>query len=407
MTSTSRRATDCVAACFCGTHIAFTLHYFQLCQPIGDITWNRLNKHLVNIMKKALLFVLLIAFSGCAHVEPSIMDQSKVYTDADVRKSPLQVSVHPKDKQHKQLTAYFHPFVVQQPTDDYGHLGDAFAMEFHNAWTEERLFPVQEFQPGTRYEGINVALRRAHARGADLLILGYVPYFYVGSTIDDSAVTIRLNIYAAKTGYLLWTMLQSARIEFKQPEDWIYFKHHTRLPTAPFNKIIRAIAKDMAIPLTAWLPDPDANYAFAETKEQMQAALDPQPEPMEQNLTEEPRRPMQKGINLDILFDYDKATITEESLPLLDSLAMALGSPELAGKKIIIAGHTDSQGSSAYNLDLSRRRAAAVKSYLVDKKGFDPALIETAGYGKSKPLTPETSKADMQRNRRVEIRLAD
>jgi len=360
-------------------------------------------------MKKALLFVLLLIFVGCAYVDPSIVDQTKVYTDAAVRKSPLQVSVHPKDKQHRPLTAFFHPFVIQQPTDSYSSLGNAFAMEFHNLWTEERLFPVQEMQPGTRYEGLNAALRHARARGADLLILGYVPYFYSGSTVDDTAITIRVNIYAAANGNLLWTMLQSARIEFKQPEDWIYFKHHTRLPSGPFNKIIRSIARDMAIPLKAWLPDPAANYEYASTSMQMQANLDPTPEPMEKDLTDEDgiSRPTPKGINLDVLFDYDKATINADSLPLLEALAMALKSPELEGRKIIIGGHTDASGSTAYNLTLSKKRAAEIKTYLVDKQGIDPALIETIGYGKSKPLVTGKSAEDMRKNRRVEIRLAE
>lgn len=364
-------------------------------------------------MKKALLFILLLATAGCANIDPSLSDQIKVYTDAPVRKSALQVAVHPKDKQHTPLTAYFHPFVIQQANDDYAHLGEAFALEFHNVWTEEQLFSVQELEPGTRYQGVNVALRRARARGADLLILGFVPYFYAGSTVDDSAMTIRLNIYATGNGALLWTMLQSARMEFKQPEDWIYFRQETRLPTGSFNVLIRALARDMAIPLKGWLPDPNGHYEFASTTGQMQASLDPMPAPMERpqvagtNVSDDPQRPILKGVNLDILFDYDKSTIQKESYPLLDALAEALQSTELAGRKIIIAGHTDSRGSSAYNLDLSAKRAEAVKTYLVDQKGLDPVLIETVGYGKSRPMTSGTSAEEMRQNRRVEIRLAE
>jgi len=370
-------------------------------------------------MRKALVIILLLTMAGCAYVDPSLTDQTKVYVDARVRKSSLQVAVHPRDKQHKPLTAYFYPFVVQQPNDDYASLGDAFALEFHNAWTEERLFTVQEYEHGARYEGLNSGLARARARGADLLIVGYVPYFYAGSTVDDSAITIRLNIYSARNGDLLWTMLQSGRLEYKQPKDWVYVRTETRMPTGPFNVIIRAIAKDMAIPLKAWLPDPDSQYEFASNTDEMRASLDPRPTPMGappavgqtntfgEDIVPEVQRPGLKGLNLNVEFEFDKAVIQPESYPFLDALAEALHSPELSGRKIIIAGHTDSKGSDAYNLVLSQKRAEAIKAYLVDKKGINPALIDTVGYGKSRPIVAGTGADERQRNRRVEITLAE
>lgn len=370
-------------------------------------------------MKKAIFFVLLLVMAGCANIDPSLTDQTRVYSDARVRKSSLQVAIHPKDKQRKPLTAYFYPFVIQQANDDYAYLGDAFALEFHNAWTEEQLFTIQEFQPGTRYEGFNSGLARARARGADLLIIGAVPYFYSGSTLDDSAITIRLNIYSTSNGALLWTMLQSGRIEYKQPKDWVYVVTETRMPTGPFNMIIRAIARDMAIPLKGWLPDPDSEYEFVSTTDEMRAGLDPRPVPMGppptvgktnalgEEVVPQVQRPSLNGLNLNIEFDFDKATIKPESDPVLDALAEALQSPELAGRKIVIAGHTDSKGSDAYNLALSIKRAAAIKTYLVERKGLDPNLIETVGYGKSRPLAVGGTPEDMQRNRRVEITLAE
>ena len=177
--------------------------------------------------------------SACAYVDPSITSQIKVYTDSPVRKSALQISIHPKGKQYRPLTAYFHPFVIQQQNSDYMHLSSSFAAIFHGAWTEEQLFPILEFQPGTPYQGLSVALKTARRRGADLLILGMVPYFYAGHTVDDTAITIQLNIYSAGNGNLLWTMMQSGRIEDKLPDDYIYFRHEYRLSEGPFNKIIR------------------------------------------------------------------------------------------------------------------------------------------------------------------------
>lgn len=380
-------------------------------------------------MKKALLFTLLLTMVACAYVDPSITDQTKIYSDAPVRKSSLQVSVHPRTKQYRPLTAYFHPFVIQQQNSDYWHLSTQFAEIFQYAWAEERLFPVLEFEPGKRYEGLTAALRTAKRHGADLLVLGTVPYFYAGHTLDDTAITIKMDIYSTATGARLWTMAQSGRMEDKFPDDYIYFRHETRLSTGPFNEIIRAIAKDMAIPLKAWLPDPDINYGFAETDQEVQQLLAP-PTPaapgqktgsetgMEQDLPADSAkdaassngdttvRPHVNGVNLNIEFDFDKATIKQESYSLLDSLGEALNTPDLKGKSIIIAGHTDAKGSQQYNLALSKKRAQSVKTYLVNKWAVAPELIEAVGYGKSRPLNKGKTAEEQQRNRRVEVRLA-
>jgi OOP family OmpA-OmpF porin len=379
-------------------------------------------------MKKAFLFALLLALAACAYVDPSITDQTVIYSDSPVRKSTLQVSIHPRGRQYRPLTAYFSPFVIQQENSDYVQLSNAFAQIFNNAWLEERLFSIMEFEPGVPYRGVNSALDRARRRGADLLILGFVPYFYSGNTIDDTAITIQINIYDTKNGMLLWTMMQSGRIEARQPDDYIYFKHEYRLSEGPYNKIIRDIAKDMAIPLKGWLPDPDANYSFANTPGGVTAGLSgtaPAPagttgdgrdlppdgakvaaKPAKAAPTPEPVRPQINGVNLDVQFDFDKATIKPESYGILDSLGEALNSDALKGRNIIVAGHTDARGDDAYNLSLSKQRAEAIKAYLVNKWGVEQDLIEAVGYGKSRPITSGTSVEDMRKNRRVEIRLA-
>ncbi|QJB58126.1 OmpA family protein [Pseudodesulfovibrio sp. zrk46] len=384
-------------------------------------------------MKKAILFLLLLTMTACAYVDPTINDSIKVYTDTAVRKSSLQVAVHPKSKQYRPLTAYFHPFVIQQQNSDYFQLSNAFAEIFNNAWLEERLFTIQEFQSGTPYQGLDAALDRARRRGADLLILGYVPYFYAGHTVDDTAITIKLNVYAAGNGALLWSMVQSGRIESKNPDDYIYFTHEHRLSTAPFTKIIRSIAKDMAIPLKGWLPDPDKKFQFAKSARDVEANLttpeaamtgagenDAKKMPSDNDLpsddkmqdkgnkdSDESVRPDVKGVNLDIQFEFNKASIDPKSYALVDAVGEALNSPELKGKKIIIAGHADQRGTDAYNLKLSKNRADSVKQYLVNKWGVDPALVETVGYGKSRPLNQGSTAEDMRMNRRVELRLSE
>ena len=71
-------------------------------------------------------------------------------------------------------------------------------------------------------------------------------------------------------------------------------------------------------------------------------------------------------------------------------------------KLVHIEGHTDSRGSASANLDLSTRRAAAVRQYLIDK-GVEPARLDSKGYGETRPLILEENEAAWSKNRRVDF----
>lgn len=97
-------------------------------------------------------------------------------------------------------------------------------------------------------------------------------------------------------------------------------------------------------------------------------------------------------------FDTNKADIRSESFESLNKLAELL--KKESSWKIKIEGHTDSAGSAEYNLDLSKRRAASTKKYLVEK-GVTDGMIITDGFGESKPIADNKTKEGMQKNRRV------
>ncbi len=111
-----------------------------------------------------------------------------------------------------------------------------------------------------------------------------------------------------------------------------------------------------------------------------------------------------KNVNLKILFNVDSHTIRKASYPLLDELGQALTSKILKNKKIEIAGHADSDGSNTYNLKLSKNRANTVKEYLVNRFEISPSRLKAKGYGETRPIVPNNSKKNKQRNRRVEIK---
>ena len=104
-------------------------------------------------------------------------------------------------------------------------------------------------------------------------------------------------------------------------------------------------------------------------------------------------------------FEFNSTQLTAPAQQTLDGVANALQTqPEL---NVEIQGHTDSVGSAAYNLNLSQRRADAVKTYLVGK-GVGASALTAKGYGKAKPIASNDTAEGRAQNRRVafEIRNA-
>lgn len=100
-----------------------------------------------------------------------------------------------------------------------------------------------------------------------------------------------------------------------------------------------------------------------------------------------------------IFFETDSATIKDESSPVLNAVAGIL--KKNAKVRVRVEGHTDSQGDDAYNLDLSKRRARSVATWLINNGGIDAGRFETEGYGETRPIV--SGSADLSLNRRVEF----
>jgi len=108
-------------------------------------------------------------------------------------------------------------------------------------------------------------------------------------------------------------------------------------------------------------------------------------------------------VNLpDVTFAVDSTTISPAMRQTLDGVAQSM--INYPNSLIDVMGHTDSTGSDAYNLDLSRRRADSVANYLVSR-GVAGARVERIGYGEQYPIADNTSESGRQQNRRVEIRI--
>lgn len=114
----------------------------------------------------------------------------------------------------------------------------------------------------------------------------------------------------------------------------------------------------------------------------------------------------QVTLDTSVLFAFDSADLSPEAGGSLDAAAEALTAQD--GRSLRVSGHTDSQGEEAYNLDLSRRRAEAVRAALEQRLG--PGwTFEVEGLGETQPVAPEVDGSGgpypdgQARNRRVEV----
>lgn len=105
-----------------------------------------------------------------------------------------------------------------------------------------------------------------------------------------------------------------------------------------------------------------------------------------------------------IYFDTAKATLRPESEATLQQvLGVLTADPAL---RLVLAGHTDSEGERGYNQGLSEARAAAVADWLV-AHGIDAGRLQSQGLGESQPVADNASAAGRALNRRVQLRVAD
>ena len=183
------------------------------------------------------------------------------------------------------------------------------------------------------------------------------------------------------------------------------------LAAAPLPKAASQVASSMAVvpspkasskanPFLAAAPSPKASSL------PKAPSLPVAPSPATPSRAEIPSPLLQKKLNEilargSIEFESNSTTMTPSSLATLDQLIAELRqSPRTA---IEIGGHTDKYGEPDYNLQLSQRRADAVRRYFT-KHGL-PKQFTAVGYGASRPLSVAENRAGLQRNRRIELRV--
>jgi outer membrane protein OmpA-like peptidoglycan-associated protein len=147
--------------------------------------------------------------------------------------------------------------------------------------------------------------------------------------------------------------------------------------------------------------------AEAEALERRAAEAAERARQLEAELTDLQAQQTERGLVLtlgDVLFDTAQANLKPGAASTMDRLAQFMR--DYGERQVMIEGHTDSRGEDAYNIDLSQRRAAAVRDALLERN-IEPQRIRIVGLGEGYPVASNDTQAGMQQNRRVEIVISD
>lgn len=180
------------------------------------------------------------------------------------------------------------------------------------------------------------------------------------------------------------------------------------------RRVTTAVQDQMFQPGSSPAPPVEATKVIPPSKvEQPQIETHPAIPPVEKaRVTEQPLvptlpsqpalPPIQPVAELsDVYFDFDQYAIRGEAQSGLETNAAFLKSQP--HQDILIEGHCDERGTSAYNLVLGERRAQAAKRYL-QELGVAPSQVQIISYGKERPFCGEHSEACWQSNRRAHFR---
>lgn len=234
-----------------------------------------------------LCFALACIFSACStargvdeHLWFDPSSKTTVYKDSWVQRNPPEVHVQPLSAAPSDIRVLFVPFRVTQPMDNPTIFGFTTARTVWQTWLTMRIFPNLEFSGDDTPYRRDRAVQLARARGADLVIGGFVTYVYAGGTTGDSQIALQIEAHDAHSGQMVWSMAQSGMMPGPRTTDYFVFATKTRLPSDPLHAIVQVLASDMGRKIQDWISGPSPATRLQQTDRQVRDALFSAPDPV-------------------------------------------------------------------------------------------------------------------------------
>ncbi|MDY7001998.1 MAG: hypothetical protein SVS15_09495, partial [Thermodesulfobacteriota bacterium] len=153
-----------------------------------------------------LFLVLALGLVSCA-LEMDLSGKPTLYLDEWVNR-PItpEIYVRPENTPLQPQSAVFFPFRVRQDMDNARFIGVELSRVFQQTWLKERVFDTLAFVEDHTWSGPQQALEQVRRTDADLVVGGEITYLLFGGSAGETAVSLRLSVYDAATGDLIWSM---------------------------------------------------------------------------------------------------------------------------------------------------------------------------------------------------------
>ncbi len=215
-----------------------------------------------HIFFTALFSLCIVTFASCVPVgnHPTLSLNGEtaatpfhLISDAPVAVSPIRVYVQPTVHPTTPLKGLFVPLRVTQDMASPKHTSYNLSRQIYQVWVAQKAFAVLEYDDTVIPFQVTDALRHARARGANVLVGGYISHFLDGGTSGTSSVSIQIEIYEVASGNMIWSMGQGASLEKKQPTDLFNLGVEHRMPADAAGLMVRSVGYDMGEKVQKWV----------------------------------------------------------------------------------------------------------------------------------------------------------
>lgn len=177
-----------------------------------------------------------------------------VYNLEEVERSKPEVYVYPMNPSPFPPKALMLPFSVSQALGpgEAEPLSKNMTRIFWQAMVKEEAFPVLEYDESVYPYTLGQALVLARAKGADMVIVGNIPYFITGGSSGMNQLVMHMEVYDVQTSELIWSVTSAGALDAKPSQDFIFFHRQSKLPTDSLYAVAMALGSDMGKVLYDW-----------------------------------------------------------------------------------------------------------------------------------------------------------
>lgn len=208
--------------------------------------------------------IAVLALAGCGtpvgrtlsdNVDLDLASEPVIQVDNWVRRSPVQVYVHPDISPATPPKALFLPLRVTQQMEEASAVGANISRLIWQTWLQNKVLGTIEFANTNTPYRPDLALALGAQKRADLVVGGYITHFLDGGTVGDTVVSLSIEAYDVRTGNLMWSMAQGGTMPRSRVSDYLIFATKSRMPTDPAAAVIAALAADMGLKIRNWATD--------------------------------------------------------------------------------------------------------------------------------------------------------